>query len=70
MRNFNWQFDTAHDLGKSTVHDTRDEAIAEARKVMLTDRSVRHTRASERAYREELVKESSRNPYLLENRYA
>lgn len=69
-RDFNWNYATAHDCGTSHVHDTQEEAVAAARGVLLTDRTVRHTRASERAYREELAKESSRNPYLLGNRYA
>ncbi len=70
MRKFNWDYQTAHALGESHIHDTKAEAIAAARGIMPDDKPLRSTRASELAHRDELEREKSRNPYMLENRYA
>lgn len=69
-RNFNWNFNTCHPCGTTHVHDTQQEAIAAARGMYLTDEPLRSTRVSTLAYIEELEREKSRNPHLLENRYA
>lgn len=68
--NFNWNYDTAHACGTSRVYDTKAEALAAARGEPQHDEPLRSTRASEQAHREELAREHSRNPYMLENRYA
>lgn len=64
-RNFNWNHKADHAFGTSHVTDRLPHHEK------LLDRPIKRAFASaDAAHREELACEHSRNPHLLENRYA